>query len=252
MRSPDQAGARAPDAETWLSPRVHFVLRFASLLVLGWVSWPGLGNWVGRVCSALANPLAGPLARSPETLEFRPEGPDTSFNAILSVTNASGVYQELLWDLRRTPYLPVLVFMALCAALPWKRVAPRLLVAALGLTILPLLSGLRLLLAISSESPIRLLELPSAVEFVLNMACRALVLPPGMAYAVPALLWLALSWWLDREALAAILPAGVTSAGPAGSERRRTLPSGAERARPTRSGSASVARSRGASTPHRR
>lgn len=205
MRSPEPAEVRGgPRFKLSLSTRAHFVLRFLSLLVLGWVTWPGLGNAVGRVCSALVNTIAGPLARYPETLEFRPEGPDASFNAILSVTNASGVYQELLWDLRRAPYLPVVVFLALCAALPLNRVRARLWVVALGLTVLPMLSGLRLLLAISTDSPIRLLELPAVAEFILTMACRTLVLPPGMAYAVPALLWLALSWWLDRPALAAI------------------------------------------------
>jgi hypothetical protein len=192
--------------------RARFLLRLLVLIVVGWVPWPGLGNWVARVFSAFANVIAGPLARYPEAIEFRPEGPGDSFNAILSVTNRTGIYQEMLWDLRRAPYLPVAVFLALSLALPMRRLRPRLLVIALGVLGLPLISGLRLLLAINSDSPIRLLELPASAEFLLTMACRALVLPPGMAYALPAMTWLTLSWWLDRSALSAVVPLGVEEA----------------------------------------
>jgi hypothetical protein len=130
---------------------------------------------------------------------MRPEGPKDSWNALLTIRNAIGT-QRVLWELRRVPYLPTAVFAVLTLAFPlgsWQR---RLAVLAIGVVMLQALPFLRLVLLISSDAPIRLVELPSWLHSAMVIACGALVFPPGMAYAVPVLLWLLLLALLDRGA----------------------------------------------------
>lgn len=178
----------------------RFALRLAIGMLLVLWPWAGLGHRFGALASDVVNASAGLVFSGPESLQMRPEGPKDSWNALLTLRNAEGT-QRVLWELRRVPYLPTAVFAVLTLAFPlgsWKR---RLAVLALGLVLLQVLPLLRLVLLISSDAPIRLLELPSWLQSALVVACGTLVFPPGMAYAVPALLWLLLLALVDRGAL---------------------------------------------------
>ena len=176
-------------------------LRLAAALVLVLLPWPGFARGFGELASSIANAWTAPWLSSGTLLSMRPEGPSDSWNAVLTVGRADGVYHELLWDLRRTPYLPMAVFTALVAAIPFGRLKRRLLVLAIGLAALQLLPGLRLLLLVSADTPGRLVELPHLVQSAVLVACGAFVFPPGMAYVVPSALWVGLMWLFEREAL---------------------------------------------------
>ena len=58
----------------------------------------------------------------------------------------------------------------------------------------------------SGPLPVRAFTFSAPVAWAITIAYRALVAAPGMAYALPALLWLALFRWLEparfRQALA--------------------------------------------------
>jgi hypothetical protein len=173
---------------------------FAALFVVLW-PWPALGRIFAVWASALANAVFRLSSSDPPPLHLRPEGPSDSWNAILAVTDASGLYQELAWDLRRVPYLPMAVFAALVVAIPFGRASRRLLVLGVGLMALHLVPMLRLLVLVGAEAPVRLVEMPSAVHSALIVACGVLVFPPSMAYVVPLALYLICMWHADREAL---------------------------------------------------
>jgi hypothetical protein len=121
---------------------------------------------------------------------------------VVTLGNAGAHAQQLLWDVKRTPYLPMVVFAALTLAFPLGRFGRRLLILSVGLVGLSLLPALRLLSLLGSDTPFRLLELSSTLEAVLFMACAALVFPPSMAYALPLLLWVFLLGRFDPPAFA--------------------------------------------------
>jgi hypothetical protein len=176
-------------------------VRFGAALVVVLLPWPGLAHGFGELASSVANAWTAPWLSSSTLLSVRAEGPPDSWNAVLSVGRVDGVYHELLWDLRRTPYLPMAVFTALVAAIPFGRPKRRLLVLAIGLAALQILPGLRLLLLVSADTPGRLVALPRLVQSAVLVACGAFVFPPGMAYVVPSALWVGLMWLFEREAL---------------------------------------------------
>ena len=176
-------------------------VRLAAALVIVLLPWPGLGHGFGELASSITNAWTAPWLSSGTLLTMRPEGPADSWNAVLAVGRADGAFHELLWDLRRTPYLPMAVFTALVAAIPFGRLKRRMLVLAIGLAALQILPALRLLLLLSTETPERLVELPRFVHSALLVACGAFVFPPGMAYVVPSALWVGLMWVFEREPL---------------------------------------------------
>lgn len=208
MRSLNAAAAgkrgRARSAVA-LPNRRRFLLSFGGrtvlLLTLMLLSWPGLGHAFAAFLSALSNPLASLLFTRPAGLHLSPEGPADSWNALLTVTNANEQAQQLLWELRRTPYLPMAVFTALTLGFPLGRWRARLMMLGVGLATLQALPVMRLLVLIGGDSPVQLFELPALMQTLVMVAVRALVLPPGMAYAVPGLLWLLLLVLFDRVAL---------------------------------------------------
>jgi hypothetical protein len=179
--------------------RVGVRLTFA--LVVALFPWPELPTLFGGLASTLMNALTTPFLSAGTTLSLRPEGPTDSWNAVLTVGGADGVYQELLWNLRRTPYLPMAAFTALVVAIPFGSFVKRVLVLGAGLAALQVLPLLRLLVLVGSDTPVRLVELSPFVQGALLMAVRAIVLPPGMAYVVPLLLWVGLMALVDRAAL---------------------------------------------------
>lgn len=179
-----------------------FVVRFLALFaVLAW-PWPGLGRAFVLVFSALTNVALGVVFGSPAFAPYF--GPDekgggASWDAALFVRNsATGAIAEMgSLEIRRVSYLPMIVFLALCFAAPRTRWQKELLVLLAGLLLLQTLPALTLG---ASFAEMDLWHLAGAARAVLEIAYRALATPPGMAYAVPALLWLLLTRWLDRDA----------------------------------------------------
>jgi hypothetical protein len=116
----------------------------------------------------------------------------------------TGRYVGTALDLRRSGYIASAVFVALAVMTPlrgrrsrWRKAA--LLGAGLvGLQILPLLP---LLSFFSGKLPVTVFDLGPIPRALIEVSYHALVAPPGMAYAVPALLWLLLVTLTDPSCL---------------------------------------------------
>jgi hypothetical protein len=196
--------ATASAARPGLSDRrtfARFTAKALLLLLLLLLPWTGMGSWFVATVLAVANPLLAVLIQEPASLALAPEGSASSWNALLTIELNGVPAQRVVWELRRAPYLPMAAFAALCLAYPASGLDRRVLVMGLGLGLLPLLSLLRLIAFLGDPGPLQLVQMPTAVHAALTVATRALVLPPGMAYAVPALLFVALLACFDRTAL---------------------------------------------------
>lgn len=110
-------------------------------------------------------------------------------------------------DLRSLAFLPSAAFIALGIAVPLRSVRAHLSLLGLGLLILePLLLGLvalPLLSFLGGTGPVQAFTLSRATHVLLQVLYRALVTPPGMAYAIPFFLWWGLVALLGRRQLAA-------------------------------------------------
>lgn len=121
---------------------------------------------------------------------------ESGWDATLTITPALGSPALVPIDLRALLLLPTAAFIALVIATPfgqWRRNAqlllwglPLLELLLLGLTATPLLSFL------GGTGPVQAFQLSRATHTVLQLVYRALVAPPGMAFALPLLLWLLL------------------------------------------------------------
>jgi hypothetical protein len=190
---------------------VAFLAKFVALLALFMVPWPVLGGICSGTFSAVGNFLvADRVFASGAHLEFRDRGsePETGpgdaktfdWEATLLVRPARGRHIEVPVDVRGLAYLPMAAFLALGLAFPihgWRR---RLFVLIVGLAVLAPLTALLISLPLfpflGGAGPIQVFSLNRTVQSVLEMAYRALVAPPGMTYAIPALLFWAL-WALS-------------------------------------------------------
>ena len=96
-------------------------------------------------------------------------------------------------DLRSLLFLPSAAFLALAIAAPLRSTWAHVQVAVGGLLILEpvlvLLVALPLLSFLGGNGPILAFSLGRPTHVVLQILYRALVAPPGMAYAIPLLLW---------------------------------------------------------------
>ena len=104
-------------------------------------------------------------------------------------------------DARRAGYLQCAGFVALLLATPTSR-KKKLLLLLLGgfcLAVLPLLAPLAFFSTPSLG--LQAFRFNPLLRSAIEIAYRVLVAAPGMAYAVPALLWLGLVRWLDPELL---------------------------------------------------
>jgi hypothetical protein len=184
-----------------MHPLGRLPLRFAAVLSLFLFPWPGIGTLFADVFSACVNFVAAGLTQ-PALLRFGAAGPPDDWSAVVTLIGTSGARQDFLWELRRAPFLPLAVFAALTLALPRGRFRSRLAVFALGTAVIMTLPALRLGLLLGSDTPFRALDLSPTLMAALTVATGTLVLPPGMAYAVPALLLLLLLTIFDRTTLA--------------------------------------------------
>jgi hypothetical protein len=127
------------------------------------------------------------LLAPPELLAQHP------WQATLFAERAGTVLQAMPIDLRSLCYLPCAAFVALSVATPlgnWRRNAKLL---GIGLpilhTFLMALLTTPLLSFFGGTGPLQLFRLAPATHVVLQILYRALVAPPGMAFALPLLLW---------------------------------------------------------------
>lgn len=176
------------------SSRLRFVLATLAWLGLLLWPWPGWGSMFAAFYGHLGEAICAAFAPPGVTVRWQPEAAPDAWNALVTLTR-SGDSAQLLWDVRRAPYLPMAVHTALSLAFPvrWHK---RLGIGLLGLALLQVLPTLRLIALFSSDTPFKLFELPKVLMAMNEIAARVLVLPPGMAFAVPALLFLALSFGL--------------------------------------------------------
>lgn len=176
-------------------PRKEFLLfaaKFAVIFGLLVTPWPGLARFFSGTFDQVADFLGHGLL-STDRFEVRlvsaPAGViEGDWDCVVLVKNATSgaTVDAASLDLHRVVYLPTVVFLALSLASPLRRrgIRPWLLLG--GLALLPLLSLLPIL---SFLAQIRVLDLGTTLHSFVDIAYRALVTPPGMAYALPALLW---------------------------------------------------------------
>jgi hypothetical protein len=100
-------------------------------------------------------------------------------------------------DLRTLVFLPTAAFIALAIATTLPSVRAHLLLIGGGLLILEplllLLVALPLLSFLGGAGPVSVFTLSRSAQVLLQILYRALVVPPGMTYAVPLFLWWALT-----------------------------------------------------------
>lgn len=203
------------------------------LVVVLFLPWPGLGRGYARVVAMLAEAVLVPASPT-VTLRFGVPAAGEGRVWRLDVhaeDAATGQFVETALDLRRAGYLASAVFTALVLATRMRRWR-RLATLGAGLVALQVLPLLPVLAFFSGKLPVQVFVLGDLARTAVDVAYRALVAPPGMAYAVPAMLWLALVWLVEPIALRRTLGGGEPGDG---HELRR---SGRSR-RPTGTGNSS-------------
>lgn len=169
-----------------------FAAKFAVVFGLLVTPWPG----VPRSFSSAFNQVAdfcghGLFSTERHAVRFvsaPAAAVDGDWDCVVLVQNATSgaMVDAASLDLHRVVYLPLAVFLALSLASPLRRRGIRPLLLLGGLFLLPLLA----LLPIGSFlAQIHVLALGTTAQSFVDIAYRALVTPPGMAYAIPALLW---------------------------------------------------------------
>jgi hypothetical protein len=171
---------------------VRFLFCFALLAP----PWPAFGRAYGRAVGTLADAALGEAA-APVTLRFSAA---TAWQLKVHAEDPqTGRFVGTLLDLRRAGYIATAVFVALALATPL-RWGNRLALLGAGVTLLQLLPLLPLLWFFSGELPVQAFRLGSLARSSIAIAYHALVAPPGMAYALPGLLWLFLRWLIAPRA----------------------------------------------------
>ena len=131
------------------------------------------------------------LSREPWRVTLHVEPPEPSRAIVVPV------------DLRSLLFLPTAAFIALGIAVPLRAARAHFKLIGLGLLILEptllLLVALPLLSFLGGTGPVLAFTLSRPTHVVLQILYRALVAPPGMAYALPLLLWWLLLVSLNRN-----------------------------------------------------
>jgi hypothetical protein len=193
----------APDVKLPTSSAIgSFLFTFVCVftgLALPWVSF---GAVYSRGFSAAANGVVSMMPSHPRlgvvfegsqkryaTLALGVE----SWQTTISIHDTqSGKWTSVPLDLRGAHYLPVSTFIALTVAFPVADRRRKLIMLVIGVGVLvplhlmlvslPLIPRLR-------GGPFELFAVPPAVNSFVVVFYRAFVAHPGMAYAIPALLW---------------------------------------------------------------
>jgi hypothetical protein len=194
-----------------------FLLRFALILAVYLVPWRPIGNAYSSAAAALGNALVEAAPNARVQFHFASSGsvvtetPRESFGVELRAENASaGAFVRIPIDLRTLAYVPTAVFLALAIAAPIWQKSRGLTVLLVGLGALQVFLvfsiAVPLVLFFSNPVPMHLWDLAPRVQWILDVFYRALVAPPGMAFAVPGALWLLLIWLVPVPAEADLSP----------------------------------------------
>jgi hypothetical protein len=178
--------------------------RFAAVLIVLLAPWPGLGRayvaLYGSAAAVIAKPI---LASSGVELAFAPsaqDDPKHEWFAMVSVLDAQTHARQhnMVTDLRRTGYLQIALYLAAAAAYPLRNRVRLLLVVTAGLALLASFGWLPIMMYLAKK---QIITLGSWSLSLLSVVYRSLVTPPGMAFAVPGLLWLAARTFLEKPLL---------------------------------------------------
>jgi hypothetical protein len=175
----------------------QFLLAFACVFAGLALPSRGLGSLYTRAHTALGNALVQDLAfASGARLQFSHDLAERPWQSTLTVRKPGQRTLAFPIELRTLSFLPLVTFVALAVAAPLSR--PRRNVAVLGaglVVLVPLLLAsisLPLIAVLGGLGPIRLFSLSDSTRLVVDVLHRVFVAPPGMAYAVPLLLFWAL------------------------------------------------------------
>jgi hypothetical protein len=157
----------------------------------------GVGPTYTRAHAAIGNALVGGQLASGTTLEFRAPDQQLAHDPWHATLRIEPPFpnrpMEVPIDVRSLLFLPTAAFLGLAIAAPLRSVREHLQLIALGLLILePLLLFLvatPLLSFLGGTGPIRAFTLGRPTHVLLQVLYRALVAPPGMAFAIPLLVW---------------------------------------------------------------
>jgi exosortase/archaeosortase family protein len=184
-RGPWQGPIRLPVGWPSLFEGVVFVGVLAALLL----PWPWLGKAYAGAYSLWANLLAKPIfATRGIVLSFAPAVESNAAHpwaivaSVLDPTTRSPLHGVAI-DLRRDGYLQMACYLASALAFPMRGWVRSKVALAVGLCLFATFGWWPIVLYIA-----KLTASPTVVD-VLTMAYRSLVTAPGMALAVPALLW---------------------------------------------------------------
>jgi hypothetical protein len=198
--APEAAPALARDQAT-LRTLAQFLFAFSCVFAGLALPSPGIGPAYTRAHAAVCNGLVGRSTFAQGvTLRFQASDAELAghpWQLTLQVSDPARREPVLVpIDLRTLLFLPTAAFIGLALAAPLGSARRNARVLGLGLLILLpllwLLTALPLLSFLGGTGPVRAFELPPLVHAVLQTIYRALVAPPGMAYALPLLLWWAL------------------------------------------------------------
>lgn len=171
-----------------------FVCVLGGLLVLGSV----VGPWYTRAHAALGDVMVrASELKSGVRLSFSATAEQLARNAwqatlVIAPPNA-GAPAQVPFDLRVLGYLPTITFVALAVAVPLesRRQNARLLLVGLPLLelVLVALMAAPMLSFLGGTGPVTAFQLSPFTHTLLQIVYRALVVPPGMTFAVPLALW---------------------------------------------------------------
>lgn len=185
-----QAERRPFGRSWWRELLVGFVCVFAGLAISGRV----LGAWYTRAHAALGNALVSGLElQSGVRLSFSATAEQLALDAwqaTLVVQPPNAPTPTLVpFDLRVLGFLPTITFIALAVALPLASRQKNVRVLLVGLPLLELLLvGLMaapMLSFLGGTGPVQAFALSPLTHTLLQVVYRALVVPPGMAFAIP-------------------------------------------------------------------
>jgi hypothetical protein len=185
-----------------------FCLRFAGILAVYLLPWGPIADAYAGIAVAVANATvgsdSGDLLLDFTRAQAQGGGMEAAFGVDLHVTDVTrDATVNLALDLRSLTYVPTAVFIALAVAAPiWQR-RRGLYVLGFGLALLHAFFAaslaLTVVLFLAQPVPLQVVHLSSAATLALDVLHRTFVSPPGMAFAVPAFVWLLLVWLVPRS-----------------------------------------------------
>ena len=179
------------------------VCRFLALLVVLIVPWPGMGRPVARAFGYATQTMLAPVLATVDTPVVFQASDETDAQhewdllVLVKDPKTSATLRHASVHVRRSGYLQVACFLAFVAGWPGRSPRRLAFVLGLGLACLACLTTLPVLMFLSRRGVV---PLAGWLLSTLAVAYRALVTAPGMAFAVPAILWCLLARPIDWTA----------------------------------------------------